>query len=61
MEKKRHRPFWKNFGLAQSPTVVVYRNNLEIDIVLPGAVLYFHFEDNRLIKPEKQTRISEVN
>lgn len=56
MEEKRHRPFWKDFGLAQSPTVVVYWNKLEIHTVLPGAVLYFHFENYKLVKIRKPDR-----
>lgn len=37
------------FGLAQSLTIV-YLNNLELHTVLPGAILYFHFENYKRIK-----------
>lgn len=56
MEKKWHQPFWKDFGLAQSPPMVAYVNNLEIQTVLPGAILYFHFENYKLIQSENQNK-----
>lgn len=56
MEKKSHRPSWKDFGLAQSPPTVAYVNNLEIQTVFPGAILYFHFENYKLIQSESQNK-----
>lgn len=36
--------------------MVAYVNSLEIQTVLPGAILYFHFENYKLIQYKNQNK-----
>ena len=56
MEKKRHKLFWKDFGWAQSPTIVLDSNHMEIHTVFPGVILYFYFENCQQMKSQNQSR-----
>ena len=56
MEKKRHKLFWKDFGWAQSPTIVVDSNHIEIHTGFPGVILYFYFENCQQMKSQNQSR-----